>query len=188
MVSPTITEAEATKSMREYSRVEVSWPVMLHTAEGLIDGELRNASVEGALIHCKRLTDLNEVLEISIEIPGSALPVMAIAEIIRSDTHNSRSASPSCELAVRFIEMSEEGRRIFCTAVEHQARTGDLRPATKENTSGVLPAELLKVVGKLTAELDRSLDDLLEEAVGDLVRKYENKPRTSSSQSERDQR
>jgi hypothetical protein len=188
MVSPTITKAGAKKSMREYSRVEVCWPVMLHTAEGLIDGELRNASVEGALIHCQRLADLSEVLEVSIEIPGSAFPVTATVEIVRSGTHDSHSASSSGELAVRFIEMSEEGRRIFCTAVEHQARTRELRPATKPDASRVLSVELLKVVERLTAELDRSLDDLLEEAVEDLVKKYENKPMTSRSRSERDQR
>ena len=48
--------------MREYSRVEISWPVIFHTVEGLIDGELKNASVEGGLIHCQKLIDFTEPL------------------------------------------------------------------------------------------------------------------------------
>lgn len=188
MAVTTITEAGPNECTREYSRVEVSWPVILHTAEGLIDGELKNASVEGALIHCQRSVEINEPFEVSIELPGSVLPILATVEIVRSYTHNSSTTSPSCDLAVRFLEMSEEGRRIFCTAVERQARTFDLPPLTGENTSIALQEELLEAVERLTIELQRSLDDLLEEALEDLVRKYEKKLMSMGLESDRDQR
>ena len=144
-VSP-ITESGPNECAREYSRVNVSWPVILHTAAGLIDGEMRNASVEGALIHCQQSVAITEPFEVSIEIPGSALPILATVEIIRSYAHSSDTASPSCDLAVRFLEMSKEGRRMFCTAVERQARTRDLPPLTVENTSIALQEDLLEAV------------------------------------------
>jgi hypothetical protein len=183
-----ITEAESRKSMREYSRVEVSWPVILHTAEGLIDGKLENASVEGALIHCQRPIDVSQLLEVSIEIPGSVLPVLATVEVIRSNTREKGDASPSCQLAVRFLEMSEEGRRIFCGAIERQARTRNPRPVAQEKVSIALQAELLKVVDALSAELERPSHDLVEEAIEDLVKKYAGRPMTDRLESKLDQR
>ncbi len=188
MVVSTITEAGPNECTREYARVKVSWPVILHTAEGLVDGELRNASVEGALIHCQQSVEIAEPFEVSIEIPGSGLPILATVEIVRAYTHNSDTASPSCDLAVRFLEMSEEGRRVFCTAVERQARTCKLPPLTVENTSIALQEELLEAVERLTIELQRSLDDLLEEALEDLVRKYEKQLMTMRLGSACDQR
>jgi hypothetical protein len=188
MVVSTITESGPNECTREYSRVNVSWPVILHTAEGLIDGEMRNASIEGALIHCQQSVAITEPFEVSIEIPGSVLPILATVEIIRSYAHNSDAAYSSCDLAVRFLEMSKEGRRVFCTAVERQARTCDLPPLTVENTPIALHEELLEAVERLSIEFQCSLDDLLEEALEDLVRKYEKQQMTVNLESDRDQR
>ena len=188
MVVGTITESRPKEYTREFSRVDVSWPVILHTAEGLIDGVMRNASVEGALVHCQQSVAITEPFEVSIEIPGSALPILATVEIIRSYAHSSDTSSPACDLAVRFLEMSKEGRRMFCTAVERQARTRDLPPLNVENTSIALQEELLEAVERLTIEFQCSLDELLEEALEDLVRKYEKQKMTMRSESARDKR
>ncbi len=185
-VAPRITEAESEKGMREYARVDVSWPVILHTAEGLIDGELKNASIEGALIHCQRLVDSTEALEVSIEIPGFPLPISATVEIVRSNTYE--SGSFTCELAVRFLEMSAEERKILYTAVERQVRTQDLRSGAPKRITIALKEELREVLEKLTIELGRSLNDVLEEAVEDFVRKYEHKPVRFSLEPNNDQR
>jgi hypothetical protein len=185
-VAPTSAEAGSDKSMREYARVDVSWPVILHTVEGLIDGELKNASIEGALIHCQRVVDSTEPLEVSIEIPGVVLPILATVEILRLNTYD--SASLSCELAVRFLEMSADERRIFCAAVERQGRIPNPRSGAPKNTTIALKAELREVLEKLTIELGRSLNDALEEAIADLVRKYEHKPVRFGLEPDRDQR
>ncbi len=181
-------EAGSEKSVREYSRVEVAWPVILHTAAGLVEGELKNASIEGALIHCQGLVDSTEPLEVSIEIPGYASPILATVEMVRSNMCAGATASPSCELAVRFLEMSEEDRRSFYAAVERQTRRPNPGVSTQKNICTALDTEPLRVVEKLAIELERSLNDLLEEAIEDLVKKYENWPIKMSSEAESDQR
>ena len=177
-----------TKKMREYSRVEISWPVILHTVQGLIDGELRNASVEGGLIHCHELIELTEPLDVTIEIPETGLPVSATVEVVRSETHDEDGSFPSCDLAFRFLEMSEEGRRIFCTAIERQAQTLEHTHVTREKVSIAMQVELIKTLEKLTIEFERPLNDLLEEAIEDLVIKYENQPMPIAAEPESDKR
>ena len=54
----------ASRERREYSRVEVSWPVGMLTSEGLIEGEVKNISFDGAGIQCKEAPKIDESLDI----------------------------------------------------------------------------------------------------------------------------
>ena len=68
---------------REYSRVEVSWPVSIFTPAGLIDGRIKNISIGGALINCKSLPNLDETFDLTIEIPQYFFPVTAKVKKVR---------------------------------------------------------------------------------------------------------
>lgn len=108
------------KERREYSRIEVSWPVSIIASQGLIDGEVRNICFEGALIRCSELADFDEALELSIAIPEQDyLPISASAEIVwsRTDDSEDRSFKPICDLGVRFVEISEEDLRLLSNTV-----------------------------------------------------------------------
>ena len=50
----------------------------------------------------------------------------------------------------------------------------------KKMLSTLLRNELLKEFKKLAIDLERPVNDLLEEAMGDLLKKYERKPKGSS--------
>jgi PilZ domain len=52
------------RKRREYSRVKVAWPVLIYTGEGLIEGEIRDISLDGALIECARLPNLDHELNL----------------------------------------------------------------------------------------------------------------------------
>ena len=106
---------------REYSRVDVSWPVTMLTSKKLIIGKIKNISVGGALISCQELPSPEESLELQIEITD-LFYVSASVENVRINVNDGYSDSIAYELAVRFTEMTEDERRMLYNAIEQEAR------------------------------------------------------------------
>lgn len=163
---------------REYSRIEVSWPVSIFTTAGLIDGRVKNISIGGALINCKSLPDLEETFNLTIEIPHYLFPVGAKVKKVRLNIYDSEDSntSPSYDLAVRFMDMSEDDRKVFHEAIDRAFRTQRPAPAeekTETKKSKRIDNSLLVTVEKLSADSGRSFKELLEEALQDLIQKYE---------------
>lgn len=104
---------------REYSRVEVSWPVTMLTSKKLIIGKIKNISVGGALISCQDLPSPEESLELKIEI-ADLFFVSASVENVRIDVDDSHSDSIAYDLAVRFTEITEDECRILYNAIEQE--------------------------------------------------------------------
>ena len=164
-------------SRREYSRIEVSWPVSIFTSAGLIDGQVRNISIGGALINCKILPDLDETFNLTIEIPQYFFPVAARVKKVRLNIYDSEGSneSPSYDLAVRFIDMSEADSKVFHEAIDHAFRTESPTATQKKKVakkSNRIDNSLLMTVEKLSIHSGRSFKDLLEEALQDLIKKY----------------
>ena len=109
------------KGKREYNRVQVSWPVTMHTSKKLLVGKIKNISVSGALIHCEELPSPEETIEISIEL-SDLFYVSATVENVRFNVDDSHGNSIAYELAVRFTEMPEDGRSMLYNAIEQEAR------------------------------------------------------------------
>ena len=163
---------------REYSRIEVSWPVSIFTSAGLIDGEIRNISIGGALINCKSLPALDETFNLTIEIPQYFFPVAARVKKVRLNIYDSEDSneSPSYDLAVRFMDMSEDDNKVFHEALDRAFRTECPTPTQKKKDakkSNRIDNSLLMTVEKLSINSGRSFKDLLEEALRDLIKKYE---------------
>jgi hypothetical protein len=163
---------------REYSRIEVSWPVSIFTSAGLIDGLIKNISIGGALINCKSLPDLDETFNLTIEIPHYFFPVAAKVKKVRLNIYDSEgsNASPSYDLAVRFMDMSEADNKVFHEAIDRAFRTErSPTPEKKEDKkrSNRIDNSLLMTVEKLSIDSGRSFKELLEEALKDLIQKYE---------------
>ena len=164
-------------SRREYARIEVSWPVSIFTSEGLIDGQIRNISISGALINCKSLPNLDETFNLTIEIPQYFFPVAARVKKVRLNIYDSEDSneSPSYDLAVRFMDMSEEDSKVFHEAIDRAFRTECPGPTQKKKDakkSNRIDNSLLITVEKLSIDSGRSFKDLLEEALKDLIQKY----------------
>jgi hypothetical protein len=163
---------------REYSRIEVSWPVSIFTSAGLIDGQIKNISIGGALINCKSLPDLDETFNLTIDIPQYFFPVAAKVKKVRLNIYDSedRNESPSFDLAVRFMDMSEDDSKVFHEAIDRAFRTECPTPTQKKKDakkSNRIDNSLLMTVEKLSMDSGRSFKELLEEALQDLIKKYE---------------
>ena len=162
---------------REHSRVEVTWPVTIQTPDGPIDGELKNISLGGALIKCRRLPKVVEAFELSIEIPQYIFPVSASVEKVRTSTEDTGDTyrARTYDLAVRFLDISEDDLLTFHSAVEGEVRARALGAMAKQavsNTSTTIEGSLIISMERLACHLGRSFKDLLEEAMKDLVEKY----------------
>lgn len=107
------------KVKREYSRVEVSWPATILTAQGPIEGETKNISFRGALIILRELPDLNGPLRLAIEIPNELHAILATVELIRLDIDDIGNDGPSYALGVRFRDISEYDLQFLASAVLH---------------------------------------------------------------------
>ena len=163
---------------REYSRIDVSWPVSIFTSAGLIDGRIKNISIGGALIICKSLPDLDETFNLTIEIPHYFFPVAAKVKKARLNIYYSEDSdeSPSYDLAVHFMDMSEDDSKVFHEAIDRAFRTElSKRKEKKEDTkkSNRIDNSLLMTVEQLSMDSGRSFKELLEEALQDLNQKYE---------------
>jgi hypothetical protein len=163
---------------REYSRIEVSWPVSIFTSTGLIDGLIKNISIGGALINCKSLPDLDETFNLTIEIPNYFFPVAAKVKKVRLNIYDSEDSdeSPSYDLAVRFMDMSEADSKVFHEAIDRAFRSEQSKPREKKEItkkSNKIDNSLLLTVEQLSMESGRSFKELLEEALQDLIQKYE---------------
>jgi len=163
---------------REYSRIDVSWPVSIFTSAGLIDGHIKNISIGGVLINCKSLPDLDETFNLTIEIPHYCFPVAAKVKKVRLNIYDSedRTESPSYDLAVRFMDMSEDDSKVFHEAIDRAFRIERPTPTDKKEVtkkSNRIDNSLLMTVEKLSMDSGRSFKELLEEALQDLIQKYE---------------
>ena len=107
------------KSKREYTGVQVSWPVTMLTRKKMLVGEIKDISVSGALIRCEELPSPEETLELSIEVADLSY-VSALVENVRFAVDDSHGDSLAYELAVRFTEMDEDERKMLRNAIEQE--------------------------------------------------------------------
>jgi len=160
------------RKRREYSRVKVSWPLLIYTGEGLIEGEIKDISLDGAMIHCDRLPNLDHELNLSIAVPYFVFPVTALVKKVRLASYED-AAAVAHNLAVRFTGIGEDDRRLLCYAVEAhgwQSASCSRFPGGSSETGGTGP---LRALADLSRRVGRSTKDLLDEAVRDLVKKYD---------------
>jgi hypothetical protein len=104
--------------------------------------------------------------------------VEARVKKVRLNVYDSDSdgSPPSYDLAVRFMDMSAEDGKIIHEAVDRAFRMQRPEPAPKKvkhKARNRLDDSLLMSVEKLSRELGRPFKDLLEEALQDLIYKYE---------------
>jgi len=62
---------------RIYPRTEIKWPVSAITAKGMIQGETRNISLNGAFICCEKTLCPDDVLLLTVNGPSGHMQVVA---------------------------------------------------------------------------------------------------------------
>jgi len=160
------------RKRREYSRVKVSWPVLIYTGEGLIEGEIKDISLDGAMIRCEKLPNLDHEVDLSIAVPDSVVPVTASVKKVRLASHEG-AAAVAYNVAVRFTGIDEEDQRLLCCAIEAQGRQSEVCSRSPGGSAEIGGTVSLPALADLSRRLGRAPKDLLDEALRDLVRKYD---------------
>lgn len=161
------------KNRRKYSRIEASWPINMFFTDGVKEGEVRNISLGGALIRCLELPKEDKAFDLLIEIPEYVLPVQATVKKVRLNNHVIDNSPLSYEMAISFVDISEEDLSILCKAIECRVRRGNCLPKAEKTQSSTIEKGPIESMEKLSIDLKRPFKDLLEEAMDDLVKKYE---------------
>ena len=105
-------------SKRDYSRVEVSWPVIIFTSQGSIDGEITDISFDGALVRCREFSVPGETIELNFVIPEHDNYAITIsAGITRVSTKYCDDSLPLSDIGVRFIDIDEDDLRFLSNTV-----------------------------------------------------------------------
>ena len=97
---------------RLHPRILVSWPVVILTPEGAIDGETRNISVGGACIQYSEEADLNGELHIVFE-HSEQRSISVTGKKAWAGNFNIDGKSVFSSVGVRFTEISFEDREFI---------------------------------------------------------------------------
>ena len=112
-------EIASTKKAREYARAKVSWPLSILTVQGPLEGEVRDISLTGALIHCRELPDPDRPIPMAIEIPEQQHSIFATGEMVRLDIEGAETEQPTFLLGVRFAEISDDDLGFLSQKILH---------------------------------------------------------------------
>jgi hypothetical protein len=91
---------------RKHPRVDINWPVSIETAYGTIAGEVKNISLGGAFICCKKPLQLRKVFRMTMIGPENE-PLIATAQVAWSNANMPEEKVINRGMGVRFIDMSD---------------------------------------------------------------------------------
>lgn len=99
------------------AKAKVKWPVSINTEERSIDGVTLDMSTNGAFVSCANPLRLNEVFEMTINIPNSDRPLKISVEVVYSNIYGPDDEISPRGMGVRFLEISSEDRKVIATEI-----------------------------------------------------------------------
>ena len=91
---------------RKHTRDDINWPASIETPDGTVEAEIRNISLGGAFVCCKKPFPLKEVFRLTMIAPDKE-PVIATAEVVWSNVNVPDEKVVNRGMGVRFINMSD---------------------------------------------------------------------------------
>jgi hypothetical protein len=92
---------------REHPRADINWPVSMETSDGRIEAQLKNISLSGAFICCKKPLSIGEVFPLTM-LAFDNEPVMATAKVVWSNVNIPEEKVINRGMGVRFLKMSDK--------------------------------------------------------------------------------
>jgi uncharacterized protein (TIGR02266 family) len=113
---------------RDYPRAEIKWPAVIKTDQGTMDGVTSNVTPNGVFIHCQKPLKLNEVFELTIDIPNSDQTLTARAEVTWSNRWGPDDDISPRGMGVRFVKISSEARKFIARAALNYLTSEEVAP------------------------------------------------------------
>ena len=127
---------------RQYPRAEIEWPAVIKTDQGMMDGVTSNVTPNGVFIHCQEPLRLNEIFELTIDIPNSDQTLTARAEVTWSNRWGPDDEISPRGMGVRFVKISSEARKFIARAALNYLKSEEVAP------------ELLQTLQTLVMDVD----------------------------------
>ena len=113
---------------RDYPRAEIKWPAVIKTDKGTMDGITSNVTPNGVFIHCQKPLRINEVFELSIDIPNTGQTLTARAEVTWSNRWGPDDEISPRGMGVRFVKISSEARKFIARAALNYLKSEEVAP------------------------------------------------------------
>jgi hypothetical protein len=105
---------------RLHPRILVKWRAVVETAQGSVEGETKDISVDGVFIFCPMEPEIGEQFPILLE-PSEQQTISVVGEKIWSGTFTIDNKTVF-GMGVQFIHISPEDRKFISTLVEKDSR------------------------------------------------------------------
>jgi Tfp pilus assembly protein PilZ len=114
--------ASAWEEKRSQPRLAVSWRAAFAGPRGSAPAQLKDISLGGAFVVCVDPLPLSERFLITMDLPGRG-PLELKAEVVWSNTHVPEERVINRGMGIRFVDNTEEKRKILSEAVAAALRS-----------------------------------------------------------------
>ena len=112
---------------RHFARAKIKWPVSMSTDNRSSDGVTLDLSPNGAYIGCANPLRLNEVFDVTIDVPNSDSSIQATVEVVFSNIYGPDDAISPRGMGIRFLEISSQGRQIIAKEILQHLRADKVK-------------------------------------------------------------
>jgi hypothetical protein len=100
-----------------YPKAKIKWPVLIENSEHSIEGVTLILNPNGAYIGCAKPLSLNQVCDVTINVPDSDSPIKAKVEVVFSNKYGPDDDISPRGMIVRFLDISGEDSKVIAKEV-----------------------------------------------------------------------
>ena len=113
-------------STEQVIKAKLKWSVSIKANGSSSDGVTLNLSTNGAYVKCAKPLRLNEVFDMTLQVPNSDDSIEAQVEVVLSNTYGPDDDINPRGMIVRFLELSSEDRRTIAKAIFKQLESDNV--------------------------------------------------------------
>ena len=110
-------------STEQVVKAKLKWPVSIKANGSSSDGVTLNLSTNQAYIKCAKPLRLNEVFDMTLQVPNSDDSIEVQVEVVLSNIYGPDDDISPRGMIVRFLEISSEDRKIMAKAILQQLQS-----------------------------------------------------------------
>ena len=100
-------------STEQVVKAKLKWPVSIKANGSSSDGVTLNLSTNGAYIRCVKPLRLNEVFDMTLQVPNSDDSIEAEVEVVFSNIYGPDDDISPRGMIVRFLDLSDEDCKVI---------------------------------------------------------------------------
>lgn len=136
-------------STEQVFKAKIKWHVSIKANGSSSEGVTVNLSTNGAYIRCVKPLRLNEVFDMTLQVPNSDDAIKAQVEVVLSNIYGPDDQISPRGMIVRFLDLADEDRRIIARAIfKHLESDRDKVDPKKLQTLQTLTIEPNKIASE----------------------------------------